>query len=662
MYPLSFFSRLFGIEKDNHALCVAQYNALSLFMPLFFLIISLALAAISFVTLGNAPAFLAVVVPILLLIVDLVVFNSFSISRSRNAVSFRVQIVNRLHIIVWGLMVIGLLRVAWIIVLFDYGDREIKELIIALIAISTFGAVLSLIRLRVAASLFTAIMMVPIIIVLLLSLDLVFVIFAFILALISAVIFYEVNRYGQDFVRMVMQKQEVEIKKTEAEFLSKLNISMANQDSLTGLANRRAFMSHLQAQVENINNGNIDGLAAGILDLDGFKQINDIYGHMAGDRLLQAVGKRLTGMLFGQVYLARMGGDEFGIIVSGERSDEQLIDLGQRICKGMQVPFSLNGAMLNLGGSLGFARWVNKSDKAEKLFEKADYALYSAKDNLRGGVMIFNEQHAASIQRESSVDRRLQDANFDDEMSMVFQPILASLNANIIGFEALARWESPILGSVPPDIFIGAAERAGLINRLSAVLLEKALHEAKTWPEHLFLSFNLSMQDISSPEAMIKLVSIVNASGFDPKRITFEVTETSIMSDFERAMESLNFLKSLGAKIALDDFGTGYSSLAYIRDMPLDRLKLDRAFVAGIEDNESSGAIVQAMINMCWNLKIDCIVEGVESRSQFKALSAMGCEIFQGYYFSRPLESIDALAYALTEQAIHDVSLDKATN
>jgi len=641
-------------------LCVAQYNSISLLAPLFFLIVSSSLAAMAFISMGFAPVFLTIVVPLVLMVGDLIIFNGFMIPRSDNSVAYPQLILSRLHTTVWGVVALGLARIFWVTSLLSFADRETQELIVAFLTASTLGATLCLIHLRVAALAFITIIMVPMIVFLWLSDTTVLVVLALVLAVITSVVIYVANRYGIDFARMIMQQQEVEIKRVEAEHLSKLNMSIANQDSLTGLANRRAFMAHLHHLVKDKAASNEGGLAVGILDLDGFKQINDVYGHAAGDRLLQEVSQRLTSLLYGKVFVARMGGDEFGIIVNDARCDKHLVILGERICRAMQMPFKIGGFSANIGGSLGFARWDSVKDNAEKLFEKADYALYHTKGNLRGGVMIFNEDHAAAIKKKSSVDRRLQNADLENEMSVVFQPIVASENANTIGFEALARWNSPILGSIAPDIFIATAERLGMINRLTCILFEKALGEAKKWPQDFYLSFNLSMQDITSSEAMLKLISIVNASGFDPKRITFEVTETSIMSDYERAMESLNFLKSLGAKIALDDFGTGYSSLAYIRDMPLDMLKLDRGFISGIDEDENAGAIVQAMINMCWNLNIDCVVEGVETKSQFRALGAMGCNIFQGFYFSKPLTCDDALAYAFTQRALEDGSGSKS--
>jgi diguanylate cyclase (GGDEF)-like protein len=475
---------------------------------------------------------------------------------------------------------------------------------------------------------------------------------SFNLALVAVVFTLVLTGYNRDFINMIKQRRIVEIKSVEAEELSKANFILANEDSLTGLANRRSFLSKLTNDVCNAELGQLDGLAVGILDLDGFKLINDVYGHPTGDRLLKAVGIRLSDLFCERVFISRLGGDEFGLIISGVIGEEELTGLGEKICGAMQVPFEIGELVANLSGSVGFSVWEGIKDNAERLFENADYALYHSKDNARGGVTIFNEQHAATIREVSGVDRRLQDANLEDEMSLVFQPILTPRNIKTIGFEVLARWNSPILGHVSPDVFIRSAERAGMINRLTAVLLKMALKEAKNWPQDVFMSFNLSMQDITSSRAILNLISIVNASGFDPGRITFEVTETSMMNDYERAMDSLNMLKNLGAKIARDDFGTGYSSLAYVRAMPLDKLKLDRSFITEIESDEDAGAIVHTMIDLCRNLKLDCIVEGVETSGQLDVLNALGCEIIQGYYFSMPLNATDALAYIGAEQKL----------
>jgi predicted signal transduction protein with EAL and GGDEF domain len=210
-------------------------------------------------------------------------------------------------------------------------------------------------------------------------------------------------------------------------------------------------------------------------------------------------------------------------------------------------------------------------------------------------------------------------------------------------YEALARWESPVLGAVAPTDFIAAAERTGLINRLTEVLFAKALAALKTWPAHLSLSFNLSACDISSWESIERIGRMVEESGFAPRRIYFEITETALIQDFAQATERLSYLRKLGARISLDDFGTGYSSLNYIHRIPLDKVKVDKSFVAGLTKDQASRDIVRSIVELCRNLKLPCIIEGVETIEQVIILRSIGCVIMQGFYFGRPVLNEDVL-------------------
>ncbi len=650
MYPLTYFSWLFGIEKDNHELCLDQYKSVSGQAPLFYLSIISGVIAMAYVARGQAPASMTLVMPLVLVLVDLIAFHAFTIQRNDNLASYRATVVSRLHTIVWVALILGVVHTGWAISLFALSDEVTRGLIVILLSMSTLGAALCVLQLPVAAIFLSVSSLAPLALFLWLSGDPNHQVSAVIVALSMVVFVYVTSRFGRDYAGMLMKQREVGAKKSEAEQISRLNMIMAHRDSLTDLANRRAFLSNLNAQVEDAQSGQLDGLSVGILDLDGFKLINDVYGHPAGDRLLKSVGRRLTDLFYSRVFIARLGGDEFGVTVSGERSDKDLAALGNRICAAMQVPFDLDGRVVHLGGSVGFARWTEAGDTAEILFERADYALYSGKEKLRGGVTIFNDRHAATLREITGVDRQLHDADLDKEMSLVFQPIVSICGKNTVGLEVLARWNSPVLGPVSPDVFIRSAERIGSINRVTAVLLTKALEEAKSWPPDLFMSFNLSMQDVTSTVAVLKLISIINASGFDPKRITLEVTETAVMNNYEQALGSLTLLKNLGSKIALDDFGTGYSSLAYVRTLPLDKLKLDRSFVVDLVQDSAARAVAGSMIEMCRSLNVDCIVEGVETGEQVRILNELGCEIIQGYYCSRPLSAHDARAFVQVER------------
>ena len=643
-------SRVFGIEPNNHELCFAQYKGISAQAPLFYLIMISTMFAVSYVSFSHAPAFLSIVMPLVLLVGFLSIFFGYSIPRSISLQEYRKAIVTSLHMSVVATSIFGATFSYWIISIFNYADHDLHYLIIAIVGPAAIGASICLLHLRAASIALSSFTLLPMIVYLWQTGEPAYSIIALISALVVSVFLYVANKYSLDFAEMTMRRIEIEDKKNEAQQLSHSNRTLAELDSLTGLANRRLFMNQLESRVKSALSHDSSNLVVGIMDLDGFKQINDVYGHATGDRLLREAGHRLRELLPAQVFLARLGGDEFGIITNKLIDDDMLFQFGEKICRAMEVPFDLGGFKTRLGVSVGFAKWDEKFRNSETFFEMVDYALYHSKDKRRGGVTIFNQRHADTIRRSSGVARGLQEADFEKEMTLEYQPIVSASGDVTIGFEALARWRNPVLGSVSPDVFIRAAERAGTINRLTAVLLKKALEEARNWPDDLFLSFNLSMQDILCSEAMVTLISIVNKSGFDPRRITFEVTETSIMSDHERAFASLELLKNMGCKIALDDFGTGYSSLAHVRQMPLDKLKLDRKFIAQIETEQNAGAIVHALVDMCKNLQVDCIVEGVETRDQLDILQELGVEFIQGYYYSKPLSGPDALSFVSQNQ------------
>ncbi|HHS82927.1 MAG TPA: EAL domain-containing protein [Devosia sp.] len=472
---------------------------------------------------------------------------------------------------------------------------------------------------------------------------------AVVLALASLTFIGVLISYGRDFERMVRRKTLIDAERVRAENLNRTNRKLANEDSLTGLANRRHFFNLFEEAERNMELGQLDGLFVGILGLDGFRSVNDVYGHRVGDDVLGVVGQRLRDVMCRGVTIARLGGDQFGILVRSEQKLVVLQELGNRICEAVKAPMEVNGIRVEISGSVGLAKWEGVQDTSRSLFEKADFALCRAKRDARGSAVIFNAAHAAMMRERSGVDRLMREGAFEKELSLVFQPLVCTKKGKTVGFEVLARWISSEMGFISPDIFIASAERNGMINRVTAVLLDKALQEAQTWPQDVFMSFNLSAHDIMSGAAILNLISIVRSSGFDPRRITFEVTETAIMENFEQGMQSLSLLKNLGCRIALDDFGTGYSSLAYVRSLPLDKLKLDRSFITDIEHDEGACSIVHTMVEMCQSLELECIIEGVETRGQLGILNAMGGHIIQGYFFSRPLPAKQALAYLREE-------------
>ncbi len=650
LYSLRYFSNLFGIEQGNPGLYRSQYQSMAKQSLLLYTLAIITTISVAFINLEQAPIFLTIKLPAALLLADLAFFFWFArVPKKYKGDAYDRQALLRLHAAVWGAVLLGISHSIWALAMFEYSALAMRGLVTAFLSASTLGVAMCMMNLRSAALTIVISMFGPIVVYFMYLGDSSYRVSAINLTMVATVFALVLNRYSQDFVRMIKQQQIVEAKIAEVENLSKSNLALANEDSLTKLSNRRSFLFNLNKLVDEVAQSHSCGLAVGVLDLDGFKQVNDVYGHQVGDQVLVEVGLRLKNIEKDGVKIARLGGDEFGILMEGSLSEEELLEFGTSITDAMRVPFMVDDLIIHLGGTVGFARWGSVDDTGQKIFEKADYALYHAKDNARGNVIVFGKYHAETLRAVSNIDRKMQDADFDIEMSLVFQPIVSLSNSGTVGFEVLARWQSPSLGFVSPDVFIRSAERGGAINRLTATLLGKALIEAKTWPDHLYMSFNLSMHDITSARAILNLISIIEKSGFDPKRITFEVTETAIMSDRKLAKKSLCLLKHLGVKIALDDFGTGHSSLSYVRSLPLDKIKLDRSFINDIEHEEDAGSIVDVMVEMCRSLRVDCIVEGVETQGQVGVLTAMGCEFIQGYYFSKPLNSAATQKYLRAE-------------
>jgi predicted signal transduction protein with EAL and GGDEF domain len=323
--------------------------------------------------------------------------------------------------------------------------------------------------------------------------------------------------------------------------------------------------------------------------------------------------------------------------------------LGERIGDQVKLPYQFDTAHSGLSCSIGFAVFPRSATSAEALYECADYSLYHAKRFLRGRTVIFSSELEAEIRSRGVIENLLRSCDFDAEMDLVFQPIVDAMSERTAGFEVLSRWHSPRLGLVSPADFIPAAERIGLIRPLTQALLIRALATAKTWPDDIRLSFNLSAHDICSPDGILPLIMIIENSGLPPRRIDFELTETAVTFDFVRAQQSIAALKAMGCGISLDDFGTGYSSLSHVHRLPLDKLKIDRSFVADINDNPVSHKIIKSLTGLCDDMEIACVVEGVETRAQLDTLRRLGCDFIQGYYFAKPMR-LDAIGDYLARE------------
>ena len=628
-------------SEDDSNLAIAQIRMFSKQIPIMYTMVVVNTIALAYTHVALTPAWLGIYIPAVLVSISaLRTFLYWRVGKiGISAQQARQQL--RQTIVLAG--VLGSVFSFWALSLFPYGTAQTQGHVAFFSGVTCLGIMVCLMHLRIAAFVLAVAAVGPTAIYLIFLGPSESVAVGFNLVIVSVAVLCILSRHSRHFGELISNQKELKDTLLRAHKLGKENELLANTDSLTGLANRRRFMSELDQRLSNAA-GRDERFAVGILDLDGFKPVNDIYGHIAGDRLLIEVGQRLSELDSG-TFIARLGGDEFGLIITGDMSDTDLQSTGDRICEMIGKPFELDSFTANIGGTLGLAQYPDAGTTAKDLFEHSDYLLYVAKERSRGKAILFSEKHRSEIQETTGIKRCLQEADLEKELSVNFQFVVDSITGVPVGAEALARWTSPTLGIVSPDSFIKNAEQVGMINEITEILLRKSLDEALKWPGDLFVSFNLSAHDIGSSRHIEKICDIVKNSELPAERLTFEITETSLLLDLERANSTLHRLKGLGSKVALDDFGTGYSSLSYVQKLPIDRLKIDRSFISDLEENRASQAVVKTILDLCGNLGLDCIVEGVETAAQLAALRDLGHMKVQGYFFSKPLPGYDALTY-----------------
>lgn len=460
---------------------------------------------------------------------------------------------------------------------------------------------------------------------------------------------YIAHHNFNDFVKLVRSRLTLETRAAEIVALSEQNFRIANTDMLTEIGNRRSCFHDLEKALIAARDHQ-QPLTLGIIDLDGFKSVNDSHGHVVGDRLLRAMAERLQSALAGVADVYRLGGDEFALIIANEHDEARLLAIGESIITQVGKAIRVGELRLQLGCSIGFAAFPRMAENGDDLYARADYALFHAKRTGRMKPVVFSEEHERDVREAALLERTLRAADLETELYLQFQPIVDSSKHTTLLLECLARWESPVLGPVSPGKFIVVAEQCGYISALTPVLLDKALRAIKQWPDEVGISFNLSGHDIVTAEKVTRLIDILHKSGVPPRRVEFEVTETALMMNLDEALANIHRLKATGARISLDDFGTGYSSLSQIQKLPLDKIKVDGSFVRDLADNEASQKIVRSVSALSRDLSLSCVVEGVETQQQLDILNEMGCSLIQGYFFSKPMREVDVGAF-LSDQA-----------
>lgn len=421
-------------------------------------------------------------------------------------------------------------------------------------------------------------------------------------------------------------------------------VTLAYTDQLTGLGNQRRMIEKFNSLCNDRREGS-KGFLVGFADMDGMKPINDLYGFEGGDEILKQCAQRLAAAVEQDGFVFRSRGDEFGFLFPEIKDEAGAYQIGRILQEVLLAPFDLDGRTVRLSGSFGFALYPDSGKEFEVILKNIESALYHSKRGGRGRITVFSGEIEEMILENARMEQALRRAIANNEVQPHFQPIISLQDGKLLGFEALARWIDPELGFVSPGKFVPLAEERGIISQLTDRLLLHAARVASGWPEEIFLSFNLSSVQLVDPTTARSIINTIKKAGLPPQRLEIEVTETAMMSDPETASMIIDELHQAGIRISMDDFGTGQSSLGRLRELKLDKVKIDRAFIMAIGEDKPAEHIVRAILEMCAGLDLTVVAEGIEEMNQAESLKRYGCHAGQGYLFGKPQDEHKTMGY-----------------
>ena len=429
-----------------------------------------------------------------------------------------------------------------------------------------------------------------------------------------------------------LSKETLQIQNTKLEY-------DVYHDSLTGMKNRLFFWDdlnklNLQAEKKHIS------VTVMLFDLDRFKEVNDTYGHDAGDLLLREVSTRLNALSRFSETFYRLGGDEFAFLSSG-LTETAAVSRAREISDSISKPYTINNQLIKIATCVGIVLSDNER-RSDYLYKFADLALYEAKKEGSQQIKVFRQRMLQKLQESRTLENDMARAIENDEFVVYYQPIVNSVSKEIYGYEALIRWMHPVKGMLAPDSFIFAAEKTGMINEIGKTVLKLACREAVSWTVPARISVNVSPVQLGSKSFINTVQSVLAETGLPANRLELEVTESSLFSDRNNPIAILKKLRALGVRISIDDFGTGYSSLSRLSELNFDKIKIDKSFVNPISTQEDALNIVKLITGMAKSLNMGVIAEGVETEEQLERLQALGCELVQGYLFSKPQPQVDS--------------------
>ncbi len=624
----------------SRELVTAQYRALRSQIPLMYALMIVDAAFLAFATFEKVPLALSVGAPALLSL--MAIGRALVWLKRRGEIAEVANIRRYLRATTLFAAILSAAFGGWGLILMDFANPTQTFAIALYIFVGAIGCCYCLQTLPAAARLVLMLGAAPVTIRLLLSNDWYMVGIGANFIMVAALIAGMLSSYHRGYIEVLNSRSDMLVEQARAQSAERRAQQLAYRDVLTELPNRRALSEHL-AGLRFLAPER--GVALLVLDLDHFKAVNDVHGHLAGDGLLQRVATCLTDIVDGRGTAYRLGGDEFAITLDLDRPDITLpVSVAKQIVDVLAAPFNIDGLVHHIGGSIGISLYPRDATDSETLMRRADIALYQAKACGRSQFRLFEAAMDAEIVRRSVLEQEFRRDLARGAFRPHYQPIVHLLTEQITGFEMLARWDRDDGSEIGPCEFIPIAEECGLVGDLMLNLLEQACRDATAWGQDLTLSINVSPTQLKDRWLSEKILGVLTNAGLPPRRLKLEITENALIAEPDHAKSVVESLKNQGVLLALDDFGTGYSSIQHLRILPFDNVKIDRSFITGIEHNAEAHRMAVSMVHLAFNLGLTVVAEGIESEGALAILKEIGCAEGQGYLLGRPVDQAGALA------------------
>lgn len=628
------------VPTDDIDLVRSQFRAFAKQIPLLYFILATNAAAVSFTFAKFGHTWIAVYFPAALIVVCLVRgWTWWRIGRSAVSDEAAIDHMRRTNKLAFF---IAIAFSAWGFTLFPYGDAYAQSQVVFFLALTMMSCLFCLMHLRPAVFSVSIVGVVPFSLFFFFSDQGHFRAAAVNLALVAIGMLTMLMTYYRDFADLVASRRSLIEKQAETQRLSDDNLRLANIDSLSALPNRRALMAAL---LERQNGAEKEGelTAVVFIDLDGFKDVNDTYGHGTGDRLISILAQDFRRLLPDQALLARLGGDEFAALIPGSEAERTALSFAATVLNFLERPIRIGERPIRVGASVGIACAARNECGGEELFRRADTAMYHVKANGKSGTCVYSPELDAERQREQQIEDQIRRGLTEQEFDIVYQPLVeAAATRRVLAVEALLRWPRRREGPLSPDQFIPIAETSGLINPLGLFVLRRACEEMRD-VEDIKLNVNVSPAQFRDPDFESNVMEVLSQTRFPARRLELELTEGYLIDHQQRATAAISFLKAKGISMALDDFGTGYTSIAYLQQYGFNQMKIDKSLTSKITNDDKAGVLISAAVHLAMGLDMVVTAEGVETEEQAIMLKLVGCHRLQGYLFGRPMPLQQAL-------------------